>query len=193
FKTDRFWETVNRHGATVTSLLGSMLPFLMAQPPSPQDHMHSLKTVLVAPADATAAAFSERFGVPVYGVYNMTELSIPLICGPVIDRNGLWGWPRAGVEARIVDAHDFPVPDGQVGELVLRHDMPWAVSHGYLGNPEATARTWRNGWFHTGDLFRQDPDGSYIYVDRVKDAVRRRGENISSFEVESEILKFPAV
>jgi crotonobetaine/carnitine-CoA ligase len=84
------------------------------------------------------------------------------------------------------------VPVGDVGELVVRTDCPWAMNHGYAGNAEATAAAWRNGWFHTGDGFRKDADGNFFFVDRLKDAIRRRGENISSFEVESEVLAHPA-
>jgi crotonobetaine/carnitine-CoA ligase len=77
--------------------------------------------------------------------------------------------------------------------MVVRTDAPWSMSHGYYKNPEATAAAWRNGWFHTGDAFRLDADGNYIFVDRIKDAIRRRGENVSSFEVEKEICAFPPV
>jgi crotonobetaine/carnitine-CoA ligase len=79
------------------------------------------------------------------------------------------------------------------GELILRTDMPWAMNGGYHRNPEATAAAWRNGWFHTGDAFRRDAEGTFYFVDRLKDAIRRRGENISSFEVEREIIAHPNV
>jgi crotonobetaine/carnitine-CoA ligase len=86
-----------------------------------------------------------------------------------------------------VDANDCELPPGEMGELVLRSDMPWALNHGYHGAAEATARAWRNGWFHTGDAFRRDAAGEFFFVDRIKDAIRRRGENVSSFEVEREV------
>ncbi|MEU7814973.1 hypothetical protein [Pseudonocardia sp. NPDC049154] len=101
--------------------------------------------------------------------------------------------PREGVEARLVDEHDMPVPPGAVGELVLRCADPWVTTTGYFRNPEATAEAWRNAWFHTGDALRQEPSGEYFYVDRVKDSIRRRGENISSYEVEVEVQAHPAV
>jgi crotonobetaine/carnitine-CoA ligase len=85
------------------------------------------------------------------------------------------------------------VPDGTPGELIIRTDAPWTMTHGYDGRPEATAEAWRNGWFHTGDVFVRDADGDYFFVDRLKDAIRRRGENISSYEVEVEILSHPDV
>ena len=114
----------------------------------------------------------------------MTEVNTPIIS----DRNprepGLAGQARPANELRIVNDHDIPVPDGVVGELIIRPRLPWALNHGYHKDPEATARAWRNGWFHTGDAFRRDSAGNYYFVDRMKDAIRRRGENVSSFEVE---------
>jgi crotonobetaine/carnitine-CoA ligase len=100
---------------------------------------------------------------------------------------------RAGIEARVVDANDIEVAHGEVGELILRASRPWEISPGYYRNPEATAAAWRNGWFHTGDAFRRDAEGNFFFVDRLKDTIRRRGENISSFEVEAEALCHPAV
>ena len=97
------------------------------------------------------------------------------------------------MQVRLVDDHDIEVPRGTVGQMIVRSDTPWTMNAGYNGQPEATAAAWRNGWFHTGDAFRVDPDGTYFFVDRMKDAIRRRGENISSFEVEAEVAAFPAV
>jgi crotonobetaine/carnitine-CoA ligase len=77
--------------------------------------------------------------------------------------------------------------------MIVRTDRPWGMNHGYYKNPEATVEAWRNGWFHTGDCFRRDEDGYFYFVDRRKDAIRRRGENISSFEVEAEVTAYPAV
>jgi carnitine-CoA ligase len=79
------------------------------------------------------------------------------------------------------------------GELVVRNDLPWTTSIGYINQPEANARAWRNGWFHTGDLLYRDEAGEFFFVDRLKDAIRRRGENISSVEVEAEVYAFPGV
>ena len=123
----------------------------------------------------------------------MTEISCPLVAEADTMTNGTCGRPRPGVEARVVDEHDIEVPPGATGELIVRTAAPWAMNHGYHANPEATARTWRNGWFHTGDAFRRTEDGEFFFVDRMKDAIRRRGENISSFEVEAEATAFPAV
>jgi crotonobetaine/carnitine-CoA ligase len=96
-------------------------------------------------------------------------------------------------EIRLADPEtDEEVPEGQVGELLVRHKAPGIICNGYLGMPEKTVETWRNLWFHTGDGLRRDAEGWYYFVDRVKDALRR-GENISSFEVESGVRSHPAV
>jgi crotonobetaine/carnitine-CoA ligase len=170
-----------------------MIPFLLKEPPSPRDRDHPLRHVVMVPLSDDAQAFAERFGVDVYTTFNMTETSCPIVSERNPRVRGTCGRPRAGVEARIVDENDCEVAPGEVGELILRTDVPWAMNHGYHKNPQATAQAWRNGWFHTGDAFRYDSDGNFFFVDRLKDAIRRRGENISSFEVEAELMAHPAV
>jgi crotonobetaine/carnitine-CoA ligase len=193
FDAASFWPTVRATGTTAVVLLGVMAGFLVKQAPSPRDRDHTLKTAIMVPLCEDAEAFSRRFGCDIYTVFNMTEISTPLVSGRNPGPLGTCGKPRAGVEARIVDENDCEVAPGEVGELILRTDRPWAMNHGYFRNPEATARAWRNGWFHTGDAFRVDAEGNYFFVDRMKDAIRRRGENISSFEVETEVCAHPAV
>lgn len=193
FSVSRFWETVRRYQITTVGLLGAMAQFLLKQPVSPDDTDHPLRSVIIAPFDDNAISFGRRFAVPTYTEFNMTELSVPLWAGPDPTVPGTCGQVQPGVELRLVDEYDIEVPEGGVGELIVRSDLPWTISHGYLNDPQATARTWRNGWFHTGDLMRRDGDGNYFFVDRLKDVLRRRGENISSFEVESAILTHPDV
>jgi crotonobetaine/carnitine-CoA ligase len=125
--------------------------------------------------------------------FNMTETAVPIRSSANPEVLGSCGRPRPGIDARVVDANDVEVPHGQVGELILRASRPWEITPGYFRNPQATADAWRNGWFHTGDAFRRDTGGNFFFVDRIKDAIRRRGENISSFEVEAEALCHPAV
>jgi crotonobetaine/carnitine-CoA ligase len=193
FRTAEFWAMVQRHRITTTGLLGSMVDFLNAQPRRDDERAHGLRSVLIAPYGASAIAFGERFGVPVYTEFNMSELSVPLFAGPDPGVAGTCGLPAPGVTLRIVDADDCEVAAGAVGELVLRMDEPWTISHGYLDDAAATARAWRNGWFHTGDLFRRDASGHYFFVDRIADAIRRRGENVSAFEVEQALRLLPGV
>lgn len=193
FRTEEFWATVRRTGGTVVGLMGAMTPFLVAAPASPDDRTHGLRVAVIIPLTGDIAAFAERFGVEVYTVYNMTEIATPLISDRNPTQPGVCGRPRLGVEVRLVDANDVEVAEGAIGELIIRTDRPWSLNHGYYKDPAATAAAWRNGWFHTGDAFRRDKDGLYYFVDRQKDAIRRRGENISSFEVEAEVGAHAAV
>jgi crotonobetaine/carnitine-CoA ligase len=194
FRTEAFWDTVRATGATAVFLLGVMASFLMKRPPDPsRDRDHPLRMAFVVPLAEDGIGLAERFGVEVWTIFNMTEIATPLIAGPNPRSAGLCGRVRKGADVRLVDENDCEVPAGEVGELVLRADCPWTLSHGYNADPEATARTWRNGWFHTGDAFRRDAAGDFYFVDRLKDAIRRRGENISSFEVEAAVNAHPDV
>ncbi|MBR0934292.1 AMP-binding protein [Bradyrhizobium jicamae] len=193
FDTRSFWDTVRRTQSTYLTLLGAMVPFLLKEPPGPGDRDHTLRVVNIVPLADGFREFGDRFDVEVYTVFNMTETSWPIISERDPETLGTCGRPRPGVFARVVDENDIDVEPGKTGELVLRTDAPWAMSHGYYGNPEATARAWRNGWFHTGDAFRQNERGEFFFVDRMKDAIRRRGENISSFEVEAAINGHPDI
>ncbi|WP_022976036.1 AMP-binding protein [Nevskia ramosa] len=193
FDTARFWSVIRATGTTATFLLGVMATFLDKQPPSPTDRDHPLRLALMVPLGGDIAAFSKRFGLIIYTIFNMTEVSSPIVSGPNPAVRGTCGLPRPGVEVRLVDGHDCEVATGEVGEMMVRTDRPWAMNSGYHRNPEATAKAWRNGWFHTGDAFRRDESGHLFFVDRVKDAIRRRGENISSFEVEADVVLHPGV
>ncbi len=193
FRTEVFWDVVRRTGSTAVFLLGVMCSFLVKQPPRPDDRSHGLRIAFTVPLSEEAVQFPERFGTGICTIFNMTEVNTPIISGPNPRTPGLAGQARPANRLRIVDEHDIEVPDGSVGELVIRPELPWALNHGYYRDPEATVRAWRNGWFHTGDAFRRDPDGSYHFVDRLKDAIRRRGENISSFEIEVVVSDHPSV
>ena len=193
FSTDAFWPLVRRHEVTAVFLLGVMATFLLKAPPSPQDRDHKVRKCFIVPLSAGAQEFHQRFGADVYTIFNMTEISSPIVSDPNPAKRGTCGKVRKGVEVRLVDENDCEVALGEVGEMLVRTDRPWAMNSGYYKMPEATARAWLNGWFHTGDAFRQDEDGYFFFVDRMKDAIRRRGENISSFEVEAEIVAHPDV
>jgi crotonobetaine/carnitine-CoA ligase len=193
FKTDQFWDTVRRSGTTCVTLLGAMTSFLSKAPKSPDDRNHPLKTVIMVPLSEDVTAFRKRFGIDIYTAFNMTEISGQLISERNPEKVGSCGKVRSGAEARLVDANDCEVPIGSIGELIVRDDRPWGLNHGYNNDPSATAAAWRNGWFHTGDLFTRDDSGNFFFVDRAKDAIRRRGENISSFEVENEVSSYANV
>ncbi|MCG7505399.1 AMP-binding protein [Mesorhizobium retamae] len=200
FRTQTFWDDVRRTESTVCYILDSIRTFLMKQPPDARDRDNPMRVVVQQPLSHDSLEFADRFGLTVYTQWDMTEL-LPVIMseaigGPRPPAKGYCGKagelsPRS--ELRIVDDHDCEVPDGQIGELIVRCEQPWVISPGYWGNPEATARSWRSGWFHTGDLFRKDSEGNFYYVDRTKDSIRRRGENVSSSEVEADVLGHPDV
>lgn len=193
FRVQDFWDVVRRTGATVATLLGSMTPLLWAAPETPDDAGSPLRIGFMIPLVQDAKAFGKRFGCEIYTLFNMTEISSPIVSPLYPEPLGTCGRLRPGIEARVVDENDLEVEDGKVGELLVRADVPWAFSDGYHKDAAATARAWRNGWFHTGDAFRRDADGNYFFADRMKDAIRRRGENISSFEVEAEVAAHPNV
>ncbi|GAB5349629.1 AMP-binding protein [Alteriqipengyuania sp. 357] len=193
FSTDEFWSIAKATKSTMVFLLGVMATFLLKADPRPSDKDHTVKKAFMVPLTSDAQAFHERFGVDIYTIFNMTEISSPIVSEANPDRIGTCGKVREGVDVRLVDANDCEVPVGEIGEMLVRTDRPFAMNSGYYGNPEATAEAWRNGWFHTGDAFRQDEDGYFYFVDRVKDAIRRRGENISSFEVEADVCRHPCV
>ena len=193
FSTSKFWPMVKALEVTSVGLLGAMVQYLMAQPASPQDKNHPVKRAVIAPFGDDALAFGERFGIEVHTEFNMTELSVPLWGGPNPTARGTCGTPRQGVELKLVDARGNEVAPGEIGELLVHSDDPWSISHGYLNNPQASTEALRDGWFYTGDLFTRDKNDNYFFVDRAKDAIRRRGENISSFEVEEELLSHVAI
>ena len=150
----------------------------------------------MAPLFPGIVEFGERFGVTIVTAYSMTELPM-VFCSNTFydvtnDNYRLCGHPDPSVDVRLADDHGNDVGDGEPGELLARA-AEGVITPGYLNNPEATATAWRGGWFHTGDVFTRDGDGRYAFVDRKKDAIRRRGENISSMEVEVAINTFPAV
>ncbi|MBX3596888.1 MAG: AMP-binding protein [Rhizobiaceae bacterium] len=193
FNTNEFWPTVRKKGITTAMLLGVMGGFLLKRPAGPDDRNHTLRTCTYVPLNETATEFRERFGTEIHTHFNMTEISMPIVSKPNPTALGSAGILRPGAEVRIVDENDCEVPTGTIGQLIVRTDCPWAMNSGYADDAQATNAAWRNGWFHTGDGFWKDAEGNYYFVDRMKDAIRRRGENISSFEVESEVLSHPAV
>jgi crotonobetaine/carnitine-CoA ligase len=198
FSVSAFWEDVVRYDCSVVQLFPTAIKYLLDQPPSPRDRETPLQYIWTAPVTKATRDFMHRFGVAVSTGFGMTEIGGP-IWGGDIDASNLESCGRLndsdprGYELRLVDEHDREVGSGEVGELIVRTAVPWSLNAGYFRDPEATASAWRNGWFHTGDAMRQDPDGNYYFVDRFKDCIRRKGENISSFEVEAYALEVPGV
>jgi carnitine-CoA ligase len=194
FSASGFWPAMVRNEATVIYLLGAMVPILLAREPGPDERGHKVRTGLGpgVPADL-GRAFTARTGVTLLEGYGATETNFVIGASPETQKPGTMGRVVDGFEARVVDAHDVELPPGEAGELVLRADEPFAFATGYFGMPEKTVEAWRNLWFHTGDRVIRDEDGYFRFVDRLKDAIRRRGENISSYEVEQVLLAHPEI
>ncbi|MGH2662968.1 MAG: AMP-binding protein [Actinomycetota bacterium] len=190
FSASRFWSEVSHSGATETNILGAMSAMLLKQPESPDERTHNLRTALVIPAAPEIyEVFQKRFGITPIEAYGLSDAGLLLWTPPDEEpRPGSCGLPTRGFDCRLVNEDDEEVSRGDIGELVIRPSMPWITNVGYWGMPDATVRAWRNFWFHTGDLMRQDADGWFYFVDRAKDAIRRRGENVSSYEVEQALL-----
>jgi crotonobetaine/carnitine-CoA ligase len=198
FSASRWVDQLRENQVTVTNMIGVMMDFIWKQAPRPDDAGNVLRCVYAAPtAFSVLPEFMDRFGIDAFvDAFGLTETCAPIMSpyGEMrpVGAQGLLAsdW----FEARLVDPEtDQEVPAGTVGELVVRYKHPWTCSLGYYGMPEKTAEAWRNLWFHTGDALRRDEDGWYYFVDRYKDTLRRRGENISSYEVEQVILGHPAV
>jgi crotonobetaine/carnitine-CoA ligase len=188
-----FWADIRKYGCTFTWLVGGMPALLYSAPEQPDDADNPLQYALMAPVLPEYRDFERRFGVKLATAYGMTELSMPVITPWDIPNARTCGRARAGYQVRVVDSRDVPVPDGEFGEFIVRSNTPWTLNIGYLGLPDKTAEAWRHGWFHTGDGGYRDSDGNLYFGDRIKDAIRRRGENISSMEVEAEVLAHPQV
>jgi carnitine-CoA ligase len=192
---DHYWEVARDNGTTLALLFGSTLSYLRSRPVRAVEREHSIRVIGAVPLPPDPEGFRRRFGIDnLHTAWGSTEVpAATYLPEGVPPRSGCCGIQRPGFTVRVVDETDQPLPDGQIGEAVVRTDLPWIITHEYFDLPAETSRAWRNGWFHTGDLMRRDADGYLYFVDRAKDAVRRRGENISSFEVEQAVRTFPGV
>jgi crotonobetaine/carnitine-CoA ligase len=195
FSASAFWKTVRAQGATVLSLLGSMVPILLNQQPAETDSTTTARIALAVPMpDDRFQEFQERFGIKLTSLYGLTDLGVVIgVPHDIPGRPGKCGIENPIWECVVADDDGNPVPDGVIGELLVRPRRPNVMQMGYWRNAEATLVAWRDLWFHTGDYLRRDSDGWYAFIDRKKDAMRRFGENISSFEVESALMSHPSV
>jgi acyl-CoA synthetase (AMP-forming)/AMP-acid ligase II len=199
FSPARWWHEVSTTGATVIHYLGIVAPMLLNQPPGPADRRHKVRFGIGAGIEPQLhSVFEERFGFPMIEVWGMTETG--RITGDIREPRMVgtraFGRPFLGLEARLVDDQDRDVPVGAQGELIVRHTAQ-APRHGffsgYLKNEQATEEAWRGGWFHTGDVVRQDASGMLFFVDRKKHIIRRAGENIAAAEIEAVLQAHDAV
>ena len=192
FSLSNFWPEVCRYGATWFMALGSVQPLLWAQKPSPEETAHTIRFFWGTPLPIDHKAFEARFNVKVvrgggYGSTDAGSVALPM-----------WDKPGAGkvldrYEVAIVDERDDILPQGKVGELVIRPKEPAIMASEYIGMPERTLKAWRNLWFHTGDLARLDEDGDLYWVARISERIRVKGEMVSGYEIEEGILTHPAV
>lgn len=197
FSVEAFMPRVREHGCTIALMHGPLVEMLHQLPASDDDAENPMTRIMASPFPANIALdFQQRFGIRGIETWGMTEVTIPIwqpfdeplrvgSCGRLRDEH---------FELRVVDPDtDEETPAGRTGEMVLRPRRPFTMMQGYLRMPEITVDTWRNLWFHTGDLGYVAEDGYVYFVDRVKERIRRRAENISSFEIEAAALTHPGV
>jgi carnitine-CoA ligase len=198
FHPTEVWDDIRACGAVGFAGAGAMVSMLWNLPPDPRDAEIGLRFISAAPIAAEMyRAIEARYRCRVVTMYGMTE-AFPIAYKAVSEEGkpGTSGQVNPRFEVRIVDLHDEPVPEGMVGEIACRARSPHAMSEGYVasasGGPPLQVEP-HPEWFHTGDLGMLDSDGNLTYVDRVKDSLRRRGENVSSVEVEQTVMRHPAV
>jgi crotonobetaine/carnitine-CoA ligase len=196
FSASNFVERAAQEQATVLQGVGPMAMAILARPDLPSDKDHNLRLASFIPMDPSSQdALATKLGTPVtaaaYGQTEANPVTMGRLGAPVAQ--GSAGQPSSNFEVRLVDDDDDEVPVGEVGEVTVRPGEPWSMFSGYWNDFEATLEAFRNLWHHTGDYGRMDEDGFLFFVDRKKDALRRRGENISSFELEAAIVQHPAI
>lgn len=197
FSVTDWLNIVRKENITVTNALGVMPEFIFRSPPSPNDRDHKMTRILAIPvAEEWGVAMQERFGVKLRQGFGMTEVNMVAysdLDDPVM--SGCAGPPLSDFfEVIIADPDsDVELPRDQVGEILVRPKIPFCFNVGYFKMPDKTVEAWRNLWFHTGDAGRMDSEGRLFFVDRIKDRIRRRGENISSYELEQTLNEYPGV
>jgi crotonobetaine/carnitine-CoA ligase len=194
FSVSRFWQDINFFGATVFNCLGAMAPLLLKNSSDPYVENNPVRLAFLIPTPEPYKEFEQRFNLKIITSYGMTEVNMPIFSSPDLEfPEKSCGKGVPGFELAIVNEYDQEVPDGEIGELVVRPSTAYTIMSGYYNLPEKTLEAFRNLWFHTGDALYRDKDGWYFFIDRIKDAIRRRGENISSYEVETIINTHSAV
>ncbi len=198
FSASEWINQIRSSKATVTNFIGVMMDFVWQQERRDDDADNELRCVFAAPtASSILEEYKERFGIEAFvEVFGLTETCMPILTPYGISRPagaaGLLN--KDWFDIRLVNPEtDEEVPVGEVGELIVRAVFPWTSCQGYFAMPDKTSEAFRNLWFHTGDGLKRDEYGWYYFVDRLKDALRRRGENISSYEVEQALTSHPSI
>ncbi len=194
FSASRFWQDMRSSGSTRFSYIGTMLWLLYKQEQTSSDQDQPARVAVggAAPPEIQED-FERRFNVRILEMYGLTEVAMVTRHRVSESKVGSIGKPLPSLDVRLVDDRDIEVGPGHTGEIVCRPSLPNIISSGYWGKPDATLETWRNLWFHTGDFGRVDSEGFWYFVGRKKDAIRRRGENVSAWEVEQVFTRHPAV
>lgn len=196
FSASGFWDDICRTGATQFNALGVMASLLLKQPPSESERRHGVRQSMVVPLSKQSFhEYAARFRLKVTSLFAATETFAVTIYRPDEpgEKAASAGHPHGHADVSIVDDFDEALPSGIVGEILVRPREPWTGMLGYYKMPDATVEANRNLWFHTGDRGYLDQDGYLWFVDRKKESIRRRGENISAYEVEMLIAKHPEV
>jgi crotonobetaine/carnitine-CoA ligase len=195
FSASRFWNDIRFHQATIFNSLGSMIPILCKQPEKENDIDNPVRiTACAATPKQFWEPFEKRFGVHIVEGYGLTETTGFCISNPIdANRPPSIGKSFSFVESKVVDEDDKEVPHGEAGELVVRPLKDYVMMEGYYKNTDKTEEAMRGGWFHTGDRAYSDEDGYFYFLDRMKQSIRRRGENISSWEIEKVVNNHPNV
>jgi len=190
-----FLEDVRKHGVTNFVGVGGICNMLLSRPPQPDDARTTIRTIYSVPDPSDVhEELEQRFGCTITTVFGSTEVGLPLLRGVHDDyQPGSCGRISPYYDVAILDDHDNEVPVGTTGEICVRPRRPYLVGSGYIGMPERTVESWRNLWLHSGDRGHVDENGWFFFDDRKSDSIRRRAENISSFEVETLVLQHPAV
>ncbi len=194
FSASKFWDICRSEGITTFTYMGSLLTMLMKQPERPCDGDNPVRMIQGAPVPLEIYEdFEKRFNLKITEAYGSTEVGLAMVNRAESFRKGSCGQAVPIYEVEIHDENGQPCPVGELGEIVVRPKEPDVLFSGYYAMPEATVETWKNLWFHTGDRGNMDEDGYFYFVDRKKDVIRRRGENISSYEIERVINTHPKV
>jgi len=195
YSSTNFWREVTECGATILNTVSAMNYFLWNTPPGEYDRAHKVTRIMAMPAPKDIYyEFKERFGIRWHEGYGLTETGMVTYVPPGIEKPGSCGMASPGFEVSVVEpGTDRPVPSGTSGEIVVDMKLPNIVMRAYAGMPEKTAEDFKNLKLHTGDLGQMDDDGYLYFMDRVKDYIRRRGENVSSMEVELIVASHPGV
>lgn len=198
FSVSQYWKIVRETGATIIDPLGTMMSALLTRPPSESDTDHRVRLGIgIASGQVRRELrdqFEERFGIPLLEVYSMTEMGVLLFSERQHDRRaGSSGRSYGWADVMIADEMDMPLPPGVTGQILLRPNAPNTFMKEYVNKPAETLAAWRNLWYHTGDLGYLDEDGYLYFVGRKAYWIRRRGENVSAFEVEKVITAHEAV